>query len=37
VSQATNVFDNAGRLVEDRTRGELTKFMSGFAAFIVRG
>src|SRR5579859_772393 len=34
VSQATKVFDEAGRLVDDRIRGELTKFMVGFAAFI---
>jgi NAD(P)H-dependent FMN reductase len=37
VSQATKVFDEAGRLVDDRIRGELTKFMAGFAAFITRG
>jgi NAD(P)H-dependent FMN reductase len=37
VSQATKVFDDAGRLVDDRIRGELTKFMTGFSAFIERG
>jgi hypothetical protein len=36
VSQATKVFDEAGRLIDDRIRGELTRFMTGFAAFIAR-
>jgi NAD(P)H-dependent FMN reductase len=34
VSQADKVFDEAGRLIDDRTRGELTKFMAGFASFL---
>jgi NAD(P)H-dependent FMN reductase len=34
VSQAHKVFDDAGRIVDDRTRGELAKFMAGFAAFL---
>jgi NAD(P)H-dependent FMN reductase len=34
VAQAAKVFDEAGRLIDDRTRGELTTFMAGFAAFI---
>lgn len=37
VSQAAKVFDEAGRLVDDRIRGELTKFMAGFAAFVEKG
>jgi NAD(P)H-dependent FMN reductase len=37
VAQAAKVFDETGRIVDDRTRGELAKFMSGFAAFIEEG
>jgi NAD(P)H-dependent FMN reductase len=35
VAQATKVFDEAGQLTDERVRGELTRFMAGFAAFLL--
>ncbi len=34
VGGAAKVFDDAGRLVDDRVRAELTSFLSGFAEFV---
>jgi NAD(P)H-dependent FMN reductase len=34
VSGAARVFDESGRLVDDKTRAQLVKFMAGFAAFV---
>jgi len=34
VSEASRVFDAEGRIVDERIRGELTKFVAGFAAFV---
>ena len=34
VSEASRVFDADGRIVDERIRGELTKFVAGFAAFV---
>lgn len=37
VSGANNVFDESGRLVDDRVRAQLTEFMAGLVAFIRAG
>jgi NAD(P)H-dependent FMN reductase len=34
VSEASRVFDTEGHIVDERIRGELTKFVAGFAAFV---
>ncbi|HVH46235.1 MAG TPA: NADPH-dependent FMN reductase [Labilithrix sp.] len=34
VSDARNVFDADGRLVDERVRSELTRFVAGFASFV---
>lgn len=34
VSRATSVFDEAGEITDDAIRGQLAKFMTGFAEFV---
>lgn len=36
VSEADKVFDAEGRIVDDRVRGQVTKYLAGFAACIAR-
>lgn len=37
VGGASKVFDDAGRLVDDKVRGQLREFVEGFARFAARG
>lgn len=36
VAEASKVFDAEGKLTDDRVRGELTKYMAGFARFVAK-
>lgn len=36
VSQAKSVFDDSGKLIDERVQGELKTFMEGFAEFVLK-